>query len=133
MREDQLVAGVVSRTVDVELSGDLGPRRSAEQVLQRTAGDRLDATVEAVDAIHFETAEEDRAMLQQTHLDHVAVVSDPLDQVDAGESRAAQQRQPLAFEEGREGDALPLAPGDAPACPAHGGQGIGLGVAHGAP
>lgn len=58
--EDLFRGRVVGGAVDIEFLGDLSPRRGPEQVLQGTAGNRIDALVELVDVLHREAAKQQR-------------------------------------------------------------------------
>ncbi|MOA34804.1 hypothetical protein D3C78_1562100 [compost metagenome] len=101
MREDFLRRRVIGGAVDLELTGDLGAWRGAEQVLQRAAGNRIDAAVELADIGHLEATEQDHRVLQQLAFDQRAILARPFHQVHAGHGRTAHQRHAVAFEHRR--------------------------------
>ncbi|MCY1448093.1 hypothetical protein D9M71_647410 [compost metagenome] len=102
MREDLLRRGVVGRAVDIVLAADLGARRGAEQVLQRAAGDRIDALVEFADILYRKPPKQDGRVLVELAFDQFTVLTGPLGQVHPGHPRGAQQRNAAAFEQRRE-------------------------------
>ncbi|MNF87747.1 hypothetical protein D3C84_702220 [compost metagenome] len=101
MREDFLRRRVIGGAVDLELAADLGPWRGAEQVLQGTAGNPVDAAVELADISHLEATEQDHRVFQQLAFDQRAILGRPFHQAHAGHGRTAHQRHAEAFEHRR--------------------------------
>ncbi|MNF92537.1 hypothetical protein D3C84_751850 [compost metagenome] len=102
MREDFLRRRVIGGAVDLELTGDLGPWRGAEQVLQRTTGNRIDATVELGDVGDLEAAEQNHRVFQQAGFDQGAILGRPFHEIHARHGRTAHQRHADALEHRRE-------------------------------